>query len=275
MATDELEDNPLAPILELFNESGDSGPSDGTSMTLIEHLEELRQRIFKSLIAIVLGSIVAFVFREQIMHWLTYPLPVTANQLTHGKLTVTGIGEGFTVFLKLSVAGGFMLALPVLLYQVWAFIAPGLYPHEKKHAVPFIVAGLVLFCLGLSVGFIVLQFPVQWLVNFAASDFAEFITVGSYFGFVALFLLAFGITFEIPLVLTFLSIIGVVDAAMLTRKRAVAHVGMWIAATVITPGADLYSPIFLGVSMSFLFELSIIFIKIVAKMRARADAANV
>jgi sec-independent protein translocase protein TatC len=162
----------------------------------------------------------------------------------------------------------------VILYQVWAFISPGLYAREKKHAVPFIVAGVVLFVAGLSLGYIVLQYPVYWLINFASDNFSNLITAGNYFTFIAYFLLAFGIVFEIPLVLTFLSIIGMITAETLTKKRAVAHVGMWIAATVITPGADLYSPIFLGVSMSCLYELSIIFIKITARMREREEAAS-
>src|SRR6516164_8704900 len=100
--------------------------AEESSMTLVEHLEELRWRIFKSLIAIVVCAIVAFIFRNQIMFFLTLPLPKTADALTKGKLVVSGVGEGFTVFLKLSIAVGFILALPVILYQVWAFISPGL-----------------------------------------------------------------------------------------------------------------------------------------------------
>ena len=269
------QEDPLATLSDLlFNNNSDeneSNQSDPSAMTLIEHLEELRWRIFKSLIAIVLFAIVAFVFREQILTFLTWPLPKTMNTLTGGRLGVTGLAEGFTTFLLIAIAAGFVAALPVMLYQTWAFIAPGLYQHEKKHAVPFIIAGLVLFVAGLALGYVVLQYPVAWLVNFASKDFAQFITVGSYFTFVAFFLLAFGVVFEIPLVLTFLSIIGMITAQTLIRKRAVAHVGMWIAATVITPGADLYSPIFLGVAMSFLYELSIIFIKVTDRMRARSE----
>lgn len=276
MATGNIDqqDDPFATLGGLLFNNDDNDPNDPTAMTLVDHLEELRWRLFKSLIAIAIFSVVAFIFREQIMAFLTQPLPTTANALankTGQKLVVTGIGEGFTTFLKLSVAGGFVAALPVSLYQTWAFISPGLYQHEKKHAVPFIVVGLVLFLAGLTLGYIVLQYPVSFLVNFAASDFTEIITVGSYFGFAAFFLLAFGIVFEIPLVLTFLSIIGMVTKEALIRKRSVAHVGMWIAATVLTPGADLYSPIFLGVSMSCLYELSIIFIRVTQHMRERSE----
>ncbi len=236
--------------------------ADESSMTLVEHLEELRWRILKSLIAIVVGSIIAFIFRVQIMQFLTLPLPKAADSITHGKLAVTGLTEGFSVFLKLSIAAGFLIALPVVLYQVWAFISPGLYEREKKYAVPFIFIGIALFAAGIALGFVVLQYPVQWLVYFASSSFAELVTADSYFTFVAFFLLAFGIVFEIPLVLTFLAQIGLVTSQSLRRRRPAVYVGMWIAATFLTPGADFYSPIILGVAMTILFELTILFIRI-------------
>jgi sec-independent protein translocase protein TatC len=238
---------------------------DDSSMSLVEHLEELRWRILKSLIAIVVGGIVAFIFRQPILHFLTYPLPKTADAALRSagdKLIVTGLAEGFTVYLKLSFAVGILIALPVILYQVWAFISPGLYEREKKNAVPFIFIGIVMFIAGIALGFVVLQYPVAWLINFASDSFTPLITADSYFTFVAFFLLAFGIVFEIPLVLTFMARIGLVTSQTLTRRRPAAHVGMWIAATFLTPGADLYSPIILGVAMSCLFELTIIFIKI-------------
>jgi sec-independent protein translocase protein TatC len=235
---------------------------DESQMTLIEHLEELRWRIFKSLIGIVIGAIVAFIFREQIMHFLTLPLPKEADQIGHGnRLVVLGVAEGFTVYLKLSVAVGILIALPLILYQVWAFVSPGLYEHEKKTALPFVFIGIVLFVAGISLGYIVLQYPVQWLINFAATDFTELVTADSYFTFVAFFLLAFGIVFEIPLVLTFLAQLGLITSQTLKKKRAVAHVSMWIAATFLTPGADPYSPVILGAAMSCLYELTILFIR--------------
>ncbi len=238
-------------LLETMFAPGEDDENDPSAMSLVDHLEELRRRIFKSLIAIVVGTIVAFIFRDQIVHFLELPLPKeAADTLGHGnKLIVTGITEGFSVFLLVSAAAGFMLALPVVLYQTWAFIAPGLLEKEKKYSVPFIVAGIILFALGVSLGFIVLRYPVEWL------DFT----------FVAFFMLAFGLVFELPLVLTFLAQVDLISSRTLIRKRAGAHVGLWIASTFLTPGADIYSPIFLGVSMSFLYELSIIFIKITKK----------
>jgi sec-independent protein translocase protein TatC len=237
---------------------------DPSAMSLFDHLEELRWRIFKSLIAIAVGTIIAFIFREQIVHFLSYPLPANADVFGK-KPIVTGITEGFTVFLMISIAVGFIIALPVVLYQTWAFIAPGLLEKEKKYAVPFIFIGIVLFAIGVALGYIVLRYPVEWLVTFASDSFTELVTAGSYFTFVAFFLLAFGIVFELPLVLTFLAQIDIISSQTLVRKRAGSHIGLWIASTFLTPGADIYSPIFLGVSMSCLYELSIIFIKITKK----------
>jgi sec-independent protein translocase protein TatC len=246
-----------------FNGLLDNEDPDGATMSLVDHLEELRQRIFKSLIAVVLGGIVAFIFRVQIMNFLTLPLPKeAADVLGKGnKLVITGIGENFTVFLKLSIAVGILAAIPVILYQIWAFVSPGLYPKEKKTALPFVFLGVILFLAGISLGFVVLQYPVQWLINFGSSNFTELITADSYFTFVAFFLLAFGIVFEIPLVLTFMAQLGLITSQTLRKKRPTAHVGMWVAATFLTPGADIYSPIILGVAMSILFELTIIFIR--------------
>ena len=235
--------------------------NDPSAMSLVDHLEELRQRIFKSLIAIVVGAIVAFIFRVWIMGILEEPLPKQANVIQGGRLVVTGVAEGFTTYLMVSIAAGIVIALPVILYQAWAFIAPGLYEHEKRRALPFIFAGLILFLIGVSVGYVVLRYPIQWLINFGESSFTELITASSYFGFVAFFVLAFGLVFELPLVLTFMAKMGIISGETLKRKRTAAHVGMWVAACFLTPGADIYSPIILGVSMSVLYELSIIFIR--------------
>jgi sec-independent protein translocase protein TatC len=252
--------------------SSPSDPEDEdelSAMSLIEHLEELRWRIFKILIGIAIGTIIAFIFQHQIIEFLTRPLPANSSVIAKisggDKLDVTGLGEGFTSILLVSVVAGAIASLPWTLYQVWAFIAPGLYSHEKKHAGPFIVLGIFLFALGISIGYIVLQYPVQWLVNFGSTSFAELVSAGSYFSFVAIFLLVFGIIFELPLVLTFLAMVGIVSRETLASKRAVIHIGFWVASTVVTPGADLYSPIFIGVSLSVLFEFSLILIRFVVK----------
>jgi sec-independent protein translocase protein TatC len=245
-----------------------------SSMPLVEHLEELRWRIFKCLGAIVVGAIIAFIFRDQIMNLLQAPLPSQANVLqdkSGHKLVTNGLTEGLTVILILSLVTGCVVALPIILYQAWAFIAPGLYKHEKRNAIPFIFIGIILFVAGISLGYVVLRFPVEWLISFQSSSFTQLVTAGSYFHFVAVFLVIFGLIFELPLVLTFLARVGIVTVEGLAKKRPVAHIGMWTASTFLMPGADIYSPIILGVTMSCLYELTIIFIKVFVKPDPEID----
>ncbi len=273
---DQRNPDDIVDDLDLEDEDDDDDDDEEdegeASMTLVEHLEELRWRVFKSAIAIVVFGIVAFIFRDPIEKFLTYPLPKTADALGTGKIVVTGIAEGFTVYLKISFAVGFLIALPIILYQVWAFISPGLLAREKKHAVPFIVIGIVLFLAGIALGYVVLRFPMEWLINFSSESFTPLITADAYFTFITFFLLAFGIVFEIPLVLTFMSLIGLITAKTLTKRRAMAYVIMWVAATFLTPGADPYSPVILGVAMTFLFEITIIFIRIFKREESGAIA---
>ena len=147
MTTRNVEDNLLERAENVVSGSDESASNEPTGMSLADHLEELRWRILKSLIAIAIFAGMVFIYRVQIMDFLTLPLPAAADALGGGKLklVVTGIGEGFTTSLLLAFAGGFVAALPVILYQVWAFLAPGLYQHEKMYVVPFLIVGLFLF----------------------------------------------------------------------------------------------------------------------------------
>ncbi len=268
MATSEL-DQDRAIGLDEPESPEDEEPTGGT-MSLVEHLEELRRRIIICAVTIVLGSIVGFIFWQPILHFLLLPLPVSADALgkaANGRplLVVSGVGEGFSTVLKLSVAVGIGLGAPMILYQLWAFVAPGLTRRERRWAGPFVVIGTVLFLVGIAVGFLTLRFPVNWLVNFGQGNFLELITAGSYFTFIAYFMLAFGIVFELPLVLTFLAQIGVLSSRLLRDKRVVALVILWILSTVLTPGSDPYSPVILGTAMTVLYEISIILIRVTGK----------
>jgi sec-independent protein translocase protein TatC len=268
MATSELDQDQAIGLDE--PETPEEEEEAGGTMSLVEHLEELRKRIIICAVTIVLGSIVGFIFWQPVYHFLLVPLPVAADALApkgsdSARLVVTGIGEGFSTVLKLSVAVGIGLGAPMILYQLWAFVAPGLTKRERRWSGPFVVIGTVLFLVGISVGFLTLRFPVNWLVNFGQGNFLELITADSYFTFIAFFMLAFGIVFELPLVLTFLAQIGIVSSQMLRRKRALALVILWVLSTVLTPGTDPYSPIILGTAMTILFELSIILIRITKK----------
>ncbi|HEY7347682.1 MAG TPA: twin-arginine translocase subunit TatC [Ktedonobacterales bacterium] len=268
MATSELDQDQVIGLDE--PEPPEEEEETGGTMSLVDHLEELRRRIIICAVTIVLGSIVGFIFWQPIMNFLMLPLPVAANPLVQGpggatRLTTTEIGGAFSVVLKLSVAVGIGLGSPMLLYQIWAFVAPGLTRRERRWAGPFVLIGVVLFLAGLAVGFLTLRFPVNFLISFGKDNFLELITANSYFTFVAFFMLAFGIVFELPLVLTFLAQIGILSSQTLRRKRALALVILWILSTVITPGTDPYSPIVLGLAMTMLYELSIILIRVTKK----------
>lgn len=244
-------------------------------MSVVEHLEELRRRLFFCVVAVGIGAVVAFIFYQPILQFLLSPLPSKANVLaTHNgqpQLAVTGIGEGFSVVLKLGIAVGIALATPVWLYQLWGFLSPGLTRHEKHYALPFTLVGVALFLAGLGVGFLTLRYPMDWLLGFGDPYFVEIITADNYFTFVSYFVLAFGLTFELPLVLTFLVVSGVVSAQKLRKRRASILVGLWIASCFITPGADPYSPLILGIAFTILYFISEALISLMSRESGTAS----
>lgn len=261
-------DNEPLEDLEEPTEEGE----EGATMTLVEHLEELRKRLFIVVIAVAVGSIAAFVFWDHILAFLLTPLPYAIKGIKEitsvngqPRLVVHGVGEAFTVSLKLAIAVGVVVASPVALYELWAFIAPGLTRRERRYATPFTVLGVVLFVAGLAVGFVVLRYPVDWLLTFGADRFVTLLDADSYLTFVAYFLLAFGVVFELPLILTFLSLVGIVNSHMLRHRRMYSWFGLWFISCFITPGADPYSPVIIGVAMTILYELSIVLMRAIGK----------
>lgn len=256
--------------------SPDDSPGDapqrdeeyGGVMTLVEHLEELRGRMIKAALAVAVGAIAGFIFWDPILGFLLTPLPSAAGRLPgiQGKqLVATDIGEPFMIALKLAVAVGITVAAPVILYQTWAFISPALSRRERKYALPFTLLGVALFAAGIAVGFVVLRYPVDWLINFGNDRFTLLLDASNYFTFVAYFLLAFAIVFELPLVLTFMSVVGIVSSAYLRQKRLYILFGLWFLSAFITPGADPYSPIIIAVAFTLLFELSVLLIRAIGR----------
>lgn len=237
-------------------------------MTLVEHLEELRRRLLISLIAIVVCSVVAFIFWDPILGFLLSPMPRIANSaniMQQGKLIISDPTGPFMVALKVSIGVGIALATPITLYQLWGFLAPAMTRKERKYAAPFTLLGVGLFVTGLAVGFLVLRYPIDWLLNFGTDRFIPLISADSYLTFVTYFLLAFGVVFELPLVLTFLGIVGVINSRMLRAKRMYILFGLWVLSCFITPGADPISPIIIGVALTGLFELSILLLRLIKR----------
>ena len=229
--------------------------ADPSVMTLVDHLSELRWRLFKSLLAIALGMTVGFLASADVVALLAAPIPGT------DPLFFTGLGDAFAIRLKVAFVIGVILAMPVLLYQGWAFIAPGLTASERRAARPWIPLALVFFALGVGIAYVVLPFAASFLLGFTTPELQPLITAGSYFEFVTTMFLAFGLVMEFPIVLYGLSRVGIATSARLSRARPYVILVIAIAAAVLTPGTDLVSPLILGVSMYILFELTLFVIK--------------
>ena len=236
------------------NPPGAVAPPGEAVMSLMDHLGELRTRLFRSILAVVAGSVVGFYFATQIRNFLLQPLP---NQTVQ----VLGIGDAFVIQLKISMVVGVILAMPILLYQLWAFIAPGLTPAERKVVRPWIPMALIFFGLGVVIAYVVLPFAIQFLFSFTDDKLVAQPAAGPYFDFVTTMFLAFGLVMEFPILLVGLSRVGILSSQRLTSSRRFVILGISIFAAVATPGGDLVSPFVLGGTMYILFELTVLFIR--------------
>jgi Twin arginine targeting (Tat) protein translocase TatC len=226
----------------------DSG--DGKIMSVVEHLSELRRRIFIGLLAVGIGAVVGFFLAPDAIRILKAPIS--------GPLYFTAPSSAFFLELKLALMIGLALASPVVLYQLWAFIAPGLTPRERRLALPWVPLGLVFLAVGISVAYFVLPFAVGFMLGFAIPGVIDpLITADAYFGFVTTLFLAFGLVMEFPIVLVLLSKVGIVSAERLRRNRRYVFLGIFVFAVVVTPGGDPYSPTVMGAVMYVLYEVTI------------------
>jgi sec-independent protein translocase protein TatC len=224
-------------------------------MTLIEHLDELRSRIIKVGIAFFGVAIVAWFFRERIFDWLLAP----AGDALQGKLNVTGVTEQLFTDMKLALYVGFLLTIPVLLYQVWAFVAPAVGDMGRAFTYTIISMASALFIAGVAFGyFIVLPVGTQFLLSWDTQRFDPIITAQSYLPFVTRFLLAFGIVFELPAATYVAAKLELVDAPLLKRYRKHAIILNTVLAAALTPGQDPYSMVLMAVPMIVMYEISIL-----------------
>jgi sec-independent protein translocase protein TatC len=224
-------------------------------MTLIEHLDELRSRIIKVGVAFFGVAIVAWFFRERIFEWLLAP----AGGALQGKLNVTGVTEQLFTDMKLALYVGFLLTIPILLYQVWAFVAPAVGDMGRVFTYTIISMASALFIAGVAFGyFIVLPVGTQFLLNWDPERFDPIITAQSYLPFVTRFLLAFGIVFELPAATYVAAKLELVDAPLLKRYRKHAIILNTVLAAALTPGQDPYSMVLMAVPMIVMYEISIL-----------------
>ena len=233
-------------------------------MTVVEHLTELRRRMIISIVAVAVAALVVYIFSLQIIDFLIdYYREATDGD--RDALVFTGPLDAFTTRLKVATYGGIVLAVPVWLWQLWRFITPGLNPNEKRYAVPFIVASMALFALGGFVAMRTLEPALGFLLGQGGSELEPLLTADKYLSLVTLMILAFGVAFELPVVLVFLLIARVVTTGQLSRARRWAILGVTIFAAVITPSQDPYSMLLLAVPMYLFYELSIIIGKIIKR----------
>ena len=239
-----------------------AGGTDPGQMTIIEHLIELRRRILISLLAIAVGAVVMFILFPHVLDFLQDPYrDVTrSSQFPDGRdLIATDPLAPFLVRLKVSAYGGVALALPVVMWEIWRFVVPALHPNERRYAIPFVLASVVLFLLGCVVAWFTVQKALDFLLNASVGGEIEpFVAADKYLTLVTLMFIAFGVAFEFPVLLVFLLLVGVISTRTLRRGRRWAAIGITAFAAVITPSQDPFSLLFMAVPMYVFYEASIL-----------------
>lgn len=236
-------------------------------MSLIEHLDELRRRIIVSLVAVGLASVVGFLFFEEILELLLRPYREALAQLPAearppgalaGKLIYSSPIDPFLTLLKVGFFSGLLVALPVVLWQVWGFITPGLTQRERRLAVPFVVSSVVLFAGGASFAYAVIPRGLTFLLSFGGESLIPLLTVDRYIGFVIMLTLSFGLSFEFPLVMIFLAGARVITTAQMRRWRRYVFLGIVVFAAVVTPTQDPYTLLLMTVPLVLFYEAAIL-----------------
>lgn len=233
------------------------GPGDGGQMSLAEHLTELRSRVIRSVVAIALGAVVGWFLYPQILDILIDPYCEILPQDRPCRLIVTDPLEGFSIRIKLAAYVGLVLASPVVLWQLWRFITPGLYDKEKRYAIPFVLSSIVLFLLGAALALWSFPRALEFLVQIGGQDLEPFYTPGRYLSLITFMMLAFGVGFEFPVVLMFLQIAGVLHWRTLASWRRYAVVVIFVATAIITPSGDPITLLTLAVPLCLFYEANI------------------
>jgi sec-independent protein translocase protein TatC len=230
----------------------DPAPPEPGTMPLVDHLDELRHRLAIGVVALLVGTAIGFWLAPSIIKLLLTPLP-------GGEVVFLTLSGGFMVYLRVAVVVGLLLSLPILLYQAWAFVAPGLTPSERRASLPWIPLSVVFFLLGVGVAWVTLPYAISFLLGFQIEDaLTAMPSAEAYFGFVTFIFLIFGLVMEFPVVLVFLDRLGLLRLDQLRSSRRYVLFGAVVFAVVITPGGDPISPMVLAGTMYALFEFTIL-----------------
>lgn len=251
-----------------MSEAKPNSQSEG-GMTFLEHLEELRSRIIKSLIALLIACIASYFFASYIIEFLTLPFTASGDS----QLTLLAPTEGFMVKLKTAFLAGIVVSSPVIFYQFWKFVAPGLYEKEKRLVLPVVCWSVLLFLLGAAFAYHVLPFAMRFFQSFATEDVENFWSLGRYITFVTYLLLAFGAVFELPLIIYFAARMGLVTPKFLRKKRRHAIITLLILSALVTP-PDVFTQAVLALPLAILYEISIFLAVVAEKKHAKSTQSS-
>ena len=245
-----------------------AGADEHGKMSFFDHLTELRTRIVWSLVPAGIGLLISLYFTTAVMRFLSGHLKT--------ELVFTTPTEAFWTYMKVAMIMGLFIAMPIILWNVWAFVAPGLHKHERKYAAPFVIIGSLLFIGGGAFAMlVVVPFAISFLVSFGQDQgLRPMITISSYSDFILKFTLAFGVVFEMPVVITLLSMLGVVTPQFLSKNRKYAILINFVIAAVLTPTPDIVNQSLMAGPLIVLYEVGIICSRVVARKKARAPAAE-
>lgn len=240
---------------------------DASRMSLTAHLEELRQRLVRSVLAYIVGVMITYVFSADIFTLLKRPLTELIKKHPGSTLAMRSLSEGFMVELKVALIAGLFVASPVIFYQIWKFVSPGLYDHEKRLAMPVIVSATVLFLTGATFGyFIVFPYTFDFFLSYTSPEVSAILSIDDYLDFASKMLAGFGLVFELPLVIFILSWLGIVRHTQLIAIRRYVIVLNFFIAAIITP-PDVVSQMFVAVPLVLLYELGILLSWMVGRQR--------
>lgn len=254
----------MARVLKRSSEDKPPKPSPD-SMTLFEHLGELRRRIIVSFLAFLAGGIVCYLAYNHILNFLRQPYCEAVHRVVCPDFIITAPLQGFSARLDLSAIGGLVIALPVILWQLWQFVTPGLKANEKRYALPFVCSSVLLFALGGFVAYEMFPRGLGFLIHAAGTSVRPFLTVQSYVQLISVLILVFGLAFEFPAVLVGLELAGAVTPAGLRRFRRYAILIIVIVAALVTPSADPFSMFALAVPLWLFYEGAIVLGRLLGK----------
>ncbi len=251
------------------SQSADS--TEGATMSLNEHLAELRSRIIRSVLAILVGAVLIVAFYDQVLNLLVEPYRSLCERqqpgFCDGELFILDPIEGLATRLRVATYGGVLLALPVILWQVWRFIVPALHAKERRYAVPFIISSVVLFASGAVVAYFTLGRALEFLISWSGEDVGQVFRVSSYLGLAGIMGAAFGVGFLLPVLLVFLQLVEAVSPKRLLTGWRYAILGIVVLAALMTPSGDPISLAMLSVPMIVLYFLSVLIGWLVTRRR--------